>query len=707
MKHGYLRKMILCYFGIIYTIALLILLASVALIQKKNSDVIQNQEHTLFKRQVSDYENLYTDMFNIANDIKQMTTVDQFALSSGRTYYSTMADVQKEIRNYSRQYQRNGYRIMIHKLNDDKIITENESANRRYLLPQIGLKPSRYSELLNELVRYNKRHLLLFMDDALTYITYKSYINLNLVIVINCPVIQSSADGNDSHPFAITIADSSVKDFRSGKSSIAYPTISPSEPDSTVISSRLDNKLCLQMRSHSYNIVYNTLSPVPLYAASYRVSIYLIGILILASVPIFLLVSQVSRRIYRPIDEFIQNIQMQNNELIRTVDTHRKLISQSILIKLFTNSYNPSTIHAMIEKSGISWLDKPCCLVIFDTPLLNRGGGLSSPGMTDVLAQYFSRGITCIYTELRENGICCVFPADRSLPELQQSLHQSLVTIEKEIGCTLSAFIAPESQNINTLSSSYNIASFMKEEAPRLPLKNIYIYSDYEQLFKSSVGYPFSIEQDLLYAVSENDRASAEKIIDEIFDIYISKTFYQKSLREMNIISLINTINRSIQKASITLDELLSDNQYLFLELKMASTSQELCDKVKHTYKIIFDQCTKNQSIRTEDLGQQLKEYINEHYSVDISLNDIADHFSLSPNYMSLIFKKTLNNTFKDYLNKFRCEKAREILENQPDIRISEVSGMIGIQNVNTFIRLFKKDCGMSPGQYQAQFKHL
>ena len=225
-----------------------------------------------------------------------------------------------------------------------------------------------------------------------------------------------------------------------------------------------------------------------------------------------------------------------------------------------------------------------------------------------------------------------------------------------------------------------------------------------EQLFKTSMGYPFSIERDLIYAAGENDWNSVEKIIDEIFDIYISKTFYEKSLREMNIISLINTINRSIQKASLSINDLLSHNQYLFLELKMSSTSQELCNRIKDIYRIILAKGEKNQSLRTEDFGQQLKQYIVENYSRDISLNDIADHFSLSPNYMSLVFKKTLDSTFKEYLNRFRCEKAKELLR-QPDIRVAEVSAMVGITNVNTFIRIFKKDCGISPGQYQAQLK--
>lgn len=739
-RHKYLNKIILIWFSIIYTIVLLILLASVAFIQKKNNSIIQEQEKTLFKRRVSDYETVYTDMFNISNDIKEMTNVDLFALASGRTYYSAMADVQKEIRKYSQQYQRNGYRIIIHRLNDNKMITEQETADRQYLLPQIGLTPAQYSELLNELVHYNKKHLLLFTDDRLTYMTCKSYMNHNIVIVINCPVNRIATEENDAHLFTIDINDDNVKDLRVRERADFHPEIPDSFPDDTIVSSKMGNKLCLQMRSRSYDIIYNALSPIPVYASLYRVMLYLTLILIFAFIPIFLMVARVSKWIYRPIDRLIstvssgdsseesensdemdfllghvKNIQVQNKELIHTVDIHKQLVKQGILIKLLSNSYNPSTIRATLEKSGISWLNTPCFLIIFDMPLQNHKDIMPQVNMVDVLDHYFSKGRTCIYTEMSESGICCVLPtaaeaaADsdfniHTLSELQQYLHEVLLTIEKEAGYTLASYIAPQTHNLNTLSSSYNIATFMKEEASRLPFKNIYIYKDYEQLFKTSMGYPFSIERDLIYAAGENDWNSVEKIIDEIFDIYISKTFYEKSLREMNIISLINTINRSIQKASLSINDLLSHNQYLFLELKMSSTSQELCNRIKDIYRIILAKGEKNQSLRTEDFGQQLKQYIVENYSRDISLNDIADHFSLSPNYMSLVFKKTLDSTFKEYLNRFRCEKAKELLR-QPDIRVAEVSAMVGIANVNTFIRIFKKDCGISPGQYQAQLK--
>ena len=55
----------------------------------------------------------------------------------------------------------------------------------------------------------------------------------------------------------------------------------------------------------------------------------------------------------------------------------------------------------------------------------------------------------------------------------------------------------------------------------------------------------------------------------------------------------------------------------------------------------------------------------------------------------------------KDYLSRLRCERAKEILDAQPDIKLAQLGEQVGILNVNTLIRVFKKYTGVSPGQYQ------
>ena len=106
-----------------------------------------------------------------------------------------------------------------------------------------------------------------------------------------------------------------------------------------------------------------------------------------------------------------------------------------------------------------------------------------------------------------------------------------------------------------------------------------------------------------------------------------------------------------------------------------------------------------------DDLRERLEEYILQHLSEDISLYDVAEHFGLSFHYMSVVFKNKMDNNFKEYLSYQRYVRALELMQENPKIKISEVAAQIGISNVNTFIRIFKKYSGTTPKQYVNMLK--
>ena len=92
--------------------------------------------------------------------------------------------------------------------------------------------------------------------------------------------------------------------------------------------------------------------------------------------------------------------------------------------------------------------------------------------------------------------------------------------------------------------------------------------------------------------------------------------------------------------------------------------------------------------------------YIHNNYFEDISLNDLSDHIGHSLKYTSLLFKKLCGENFKYVLNSYRVEKAKEIMKESSDIKVQELSELVGCNSANTFIRMFKQYEGVSPGKY-------
>ena len=100
------------------------------------------------------------------------------------------------------------------------------------------------------------------------------------------------------------------------------------------------------------------------------------------------------------------------------------------------------------------------------------------------------------------------------------------------------------------------------------------------------------------------------------------------------------------------------------------------------------------------DKIHQIQQYIREHSHEDISLDTLAQRVSLSPIYISKMFKEKLGVNYIDYLTECRIEKAKKLL-NDPEKSLKEITFEIGYHEPNYFSKVFKKMCGVSPKDYR------
>lgn len=101
-------------------------------------------------------------------------------------------------------------------------------------------------------------------------------------------------------------------------------------------------------------------------------------------------------------------------------------------------------------------------------------------------------------------------------------------------------------------------------------------------------------------------------------------------------------------------------------------------------------------------LIQNIQKYIIEHIDERLVLNEIADLFGLSPNYLSTLFKKTCNIGFSEYISQKKIAKAKTILLN-PELKVYQVAELLSFENAFYFSKVFKKIEGTSPRDYIQQ----
>jgi len=117
-----------------------------------------------------------------------------------------------------------------------------------------------------------------------------------------------------------------------------------------------------------------------------------------------------------------------------------------------------------------------------------------------------------------------------------------------------------------------------------------------------------------------------------------------------------------------------------------------------NNFMIEFDDYCKN--IRAINWGDDICQYIdNNYFDINLNLNSIAEHFSLSPSYLSKKFKNRFGKGVNDYLYEIRISHAKQLL-NDPHLKIADIAQLTGFLDSNAFIRIFKKYTGCTPGKY-------
>ena len=156
---------------------------------------------------------------------------------------------------------------------------------------------------------------------------------------------------------------------------------------------------------------------------------------------------------------------------------------------------------------------------------------------------------------------------------------------------------------------------------------------------------------------------------------------------------------------------------HLYRNNKIISQLEELVAKIEHEYShadalsadvlksftielLVVILRHRNEHERQHDGNDfvtTVQEYIQNNYMNDVKLSSIAEMLSVSQEHLSRVFKQEAGIGFKDYLVRFRLQKAEEMLKHEPGRAVSEVAYACGFNDGNYFSYKFKEMYGISP----------
>lgn len=94
-----------------------------------------------------------------------------------------------------------------------------------------------------------------------------------------------------------------------------------------------------------------------------------------------------------------------------------------------------------------------------------------------------------------------------------------------------------------------------------------------------------------------------------------------------------------------------------------------------------------------EDMFVDVMGYIEEHYTEELRLEEMAELFGYTVSYFSRRFNELFSMSLREYINRRRMRAVHEILEAQPTLPLIKVMSAVGYKSWNTFYRNYMKYC--------------
>ena len=90
----------------------------------------------------------------------------------------------------------------------------------------------------------------------------------------------------------------------------------------------------------------------------------------------------------------------------------------------------------------------------------------------------------------------------------------------------------------------------------------------------------------------------------------------------------------------------------------------------------------------------------------DLRITDISRTLNTNRTYISNIINTDFNCSFCDLINHYRVNYSKQLLLHQNAYILEYVSNESGFASVNSFLRAFKKETGITPGQFRKQLQN-
>ncbi|MED4227540.1 helix-turn-helix domain-containing protein [Neobacillus cucumis] len=179
----------------------------------------------------------------------------------------------------------------------------------------------------------------------------------------------------------------------------------------------------------------------------------------------------------------------------------------------------------------------------------------------------------------------------------------------------------------------------------------------------------------------------------------LSKSSYLRSQKNLAI-SVITLATRAAVEGGL-FQEIAYNLSDLYIQKLEELNESKAVDQLTEDALLEFAERVKNSKKHKYSKPINLcQNYIFNHIYDEITLSQLAELTSLSPQYLSVLFKKEVGISIRQFIQKTKVDEAKNLLI-YSNYSLAEISSILNFHDQSYFAKVFKKFAGVTPNQFK------
>lgn len=321
--------------------------------------------------------------------------------------------------------------------------------------------------------------------------------------------------------------------------------------------------------------------------------------------------------------------------------------------------------------------------------------------ISNVFEEILSNYVDCEMIEVDDMVACLIHNDIQGIPmdELKGHLLAAIELLRTSFGMDCVLGFSQVYTYIDHIETAYHESLEAVNHCRSREKKELTFYSEIEQTVNR---YEFSIdlEYQLIHFIKNGDYAKSIAIIQEVVKGNQEKQISKLSYYQFLMFDLMAAVLKATDHCNL---KQALDKKDPMIELLKARSVSEMLDQLSEITKAACEvNAAIEQTHNKSALKYQIDTYIEANYSnPDLNVSKLGEVFNMTSAYLSKLYKQETGNTILYAINRVRIDASKQLLT-ETSMSIHEVSEKVGYLYSNAFIRFFKNQTGMTPGQYKS-----